>query len=69
MVTFHRIDDAKTRVMVQVDWQPSGVAEKVASAVNVDDRQVSKDLARFKELVEGRGNESGSWRGDVPAGS
>ncbi|EON22334.1 cyclase/dehydrase [Nocardioides sp. CF8] len=69
VVTFHRLDEATTRVMVQIDWQPSGAAEKVASAINVDDRQVEKDLESFKQLIESRGNESGAWRGDVDAGS
>ena len=69
VVTFHRIDDATTRLMVQIDWEPSGVAEKVASAVNVDDRQVQRDLEKFKELIESQGFETGAWRGDVPAGS
>ena len=67
VVTFHRLDDAKTRVMAQIDWEPSGAAEKVGSAVNVDDRQVEGDLERFKELIETRGFETGAWRGDVPA--
>jgi hypothetical protein len=26
---------------------------------------VSKDLHRFKELIESRGRESGAWRGEV----
>jgi uncharacterized membrane protein len=69
VVTFHRLDEAKTRVMVQIEWQPSGVAEKVGSAVNVDDRQVANDLDRFKKMIESRGSESGAWRGDVDAGS
>ncbi|WP_107705205.1 SRPBCC family protein [Nocardioides allogilvus] len=69
VVTFHRLDESTTRVMVQIDWQPSGAAEKVASAINVDDRQVAKDLESFKQLIESRGNESGAWRGDVDAGS
>ncbi|HYF11450.1 MAG TPA: cyclase, partial [Actinomycetota bacterium] len=30
-----------------------------------DDRQVSKDLSRFKELIESRGQETGAWRGEV----
>jgi uncharacterized membrane protein len=67
VVTFHRLDDNTTRVMVQIDWQPSGLVEKVGSAVNVDDRQVEGDLERFKELIEARGRESGAWRGDVEA--
>ena len=65
VVTFHRIDNDRTRVMVQMDWQPEGLTEKVGSALGVDDRRVKGDLERFKELVESRGQESGAWRGEV----
>ncbi len=68
VVTFHRLDDSTTRVMAQIDWQPTGAAERVASAIKVDDRQVAKDLDRFKEFIESRGHASGGWRGDVDAG-
>jgi len=67
VVTFHRLDDAKTRVMVQIDWEPSDLVEKVGSAINVDERRVKGDLARFKEFIESRGQETGAWRGDVDA--
>lgn len=67
VVTFHRLDDTTSRVMVQIDWQPSSLVEKVGSAINVDDRQVERDLQRFKELVEAAGHETGAWRGDVEA--
>jgi uncharacterized membrane protein len=66
VVTFHKLGDATTRVTVQLDWEPEGALEKAASAVNADDIQVSRDLDRFKEFIETRGNESGAWRGDVP---
>ncbi len=69
VVTFHRLDEARTRVMVQIDWDASGLVEKVGSMINVDDRQVAKDLDRFKDFIEGKGHESGAWRGDVDAGS
>jgi len=69
VVTFHRLDEGRTRVTVQLDWEPSGLVEKIGSAVNIDDRQVSRDLERFKEFVEGRGTETGSWRGDVEPGT
>ena len=49
--------------------EPSGVVEKVGSAVNLDEHRVKGDLERFKSFIENRGNESGSWRGDIPAGS
>ena len=65
MVTFHRLNDEETRVTVQMDWQPEGVIEHVGTALGLDDRQVSKDLGRFKELIESRGRESGAWRGEV----
>jgi uncharacterized membrane protein len=65
VVTFHRLDDQKTRVMVQMDWQPEGLVEKAGSAVGFDDRRVKGDLERFKELIESRGQESGAWRGEV----
>jgi hypothetical protein len=41
------------------------VIENVGTALGLDDRQVSKDLDRFKELIESRGWESGAWRGEV----
>ena len=68
VVTFHRLNDDETRVTVQLDWHPEGVIENVGAALGMDERQVSKDLERFKELIEGRGQESGAWRGEVSAG-
>ncbi len=66
VVTFHRLDNDHTRVTIQLEWQPEGAAEKVGSAVGVDDRQVKADAKRFKEYIEQRGAETGAWRGDVP---
>ncbi|HEV7193264.1 MAG TPA: SRPBCC family protein [Jatrophihabitantaceae bacterium] len=65
VVTFHRLDANKTRVTAQIDWQPEGIAEKAGAAIGVDDRQVKADMHRFKEFIEGRGDETGAWRGDV----
>ncbi len=66
VVTFHRLGDGETRVMVQMDWVPEGIKEKIGDAIGASDRQVRGDLERFKELVEDRGAASGGWRGDVP---
>jgi uncharacterized membrane protein len=65
VVTFHRLDEGKTRIMVQLDWLPEGIVEKVGDAIGASDRRVKGDLERFKELVESRGAESGGWRGEV----
>ena len=65
VVTFHKLDDARTRVMVQMDYEPEGIKESVGSMVGLDDRRVKKDLEAFKELIESTGRESGAWRGDI----
>ncbi len=66
VVTFHKIDDATTRVAVQMDFVPEGLKEKIGDAIGAPDRRVKGDLERFKEFIEGRGSETGAWRGDVP---
>ena len=68
VVTFHRIDDDKTRVMLQLDWEPEGMKEKAGAAVGADSRRVKGDLERFKELIERRGTPTGAWRGEVEQG-
>ena len=65
VVTFHRLSENTTRVMVQIDWETESLVEKVGAAVGADDAQVKGDLKRFKEFIESRGAETGAWRGDV----
>ncbi|GAB3861877.1 SRPBCC family protein [Nocardioides maradonensis] len=65
VVTFHKLDDRTTRAMIQIDWEPSDLVEKVGSAVKVDERQVKKDAERFRDFIESRGAATGGWRGDV----
>ena len=52
IVSFHRLDDNLTRVLVTVDFQPSGMIEKMASGLRFAKRAVQADLARFKAYVE-----------------
>jgi uncharacterized membrane protein len=67
VVTFHKLDDRRSRVMVQIDFVPEGVKEKVGDALGAPDRRVKGDLERFKEMIESRGgDETGAWRGEVP---
>jgi uncharacterized membrane protein len=65
VVTFHRVDDNRTRLMVQMDFIPEGLMEKLGDAIGAPERRVKGDLERFKELIESRGSESGAWRGEV----
>lgn len=65
VVTFHRISDTTTRLMVQIDWEAESLREKIGAALQFDDAQVKSDLKKFKEFIEARGTETGAWRGDV----
>ena len=67
VVTFHRIGDATTKVMLQLDAEPHGVIEKIGDALGVLDRKAKADLKRFKEYIESRGQETGAYREDVSA--
>jgi uncharacterized membrane protein len=68
VVTFHRISDESSRVMVQIEHESEGVMEKVGSALGADKREVKNSLERFKELVERRRGATGAWRGEVEGG-
>jgi uncharacterized membrane protein len=52
VVSFHKLEDNLTRVMVDMDFVPQGVFEKMASGMRFVKRAVQADLARFKAYVE-----------------
>lgn len=66
VVTFHRIDDTHTKVMLQLDAEPRTTVEKIGDKLGMLDREAKADLKRFKAFIESRGAETGAWRGDVP---
>jgi uncharacterized membrane protein len=66
VVTFHKLNDSTTRIMLQMDLQPEGVVEKVGDKLGVLKHRAKGDLERFKKFIEERKVETGSWRGEVP---
>ncbi|MFD5087419.1 SRPBCC family protein [Kitasatospora sp. NPDC058406] len=62
MVRFEPIDATHTRVMMEMDFQPGGMAEKAADLTGLLDRQVKGDLKRFKHFIEKRGTATGGYR-------
>ncbi|WP_148415412.1 SRPBCC family protein [Noviherbaspirillum massiliense] len=66
VVTFHRISDSRTRIMLQMDYDPSTIDEKIGDALGFVKMQTKSNLRRFKNLVEQRGTETGAWRGTIP---
>jgi uncharacterized membrane protein len=65
VVTFHRLDDDTSRIMLQLATEPEGAVEKVGDALGVVKRRVKGDLERFKAMIEERGTETGAWGGNV----
>ena len=65
VVTFHRLSEDRTRVMLQMEFDPDGFAESVGDKLGFVRRRAAGDLERFKDFVEDRGVETGGWRGQV----
>jgi uncharacterized membrane protein/CBS domain-containing protein len=66
VVRFEPLGADRTRVDVEMKFEPDGVSELVGSAIGLPERRVKADLERFRELIEKRGGEpSGAWRGEM----
>jgi uncharacterized membrane protein len=64
-VSFQPVASDRTRVTVQLNYEPQGITEKLGDMLGVVSRRVEGDLERFKSFIETRGHETGSWRGTV----
>jgi uncharacterized membrane protein len=67
VVTFHRLSDGCTRVVLQLAYQPEGALEKIGDLLGAMRLEARANLQRFKEIVEQRGTETGAWRGTIAA--
>ena len=54
VVTFHPLSSARSNIMLQVEYDPQGVAEHGAEALEVVSSRVQRDLERFKSFIEKR---------------
>ena len=64
-VTFAPINSNRTRINLQVTYDPEGFVEKTGDALGVVSSRVENDLERFKDFIENRGQETGGWRGTI----
>lgn len=65
VVTFHPLADNKTKIVLQMGYDPEGLVETVGDKLGVVSRKVEGDLERFKEFIESQGMETGAWRGEI----
>ncbi len=64
VVTFHKLDDNRSRMMLQLEYEPDGI-ESIGDKLGFMSRRVQGDVERFKKFIEARGQETGAWRGTV----
>ena len=65
VVTFHRLGEGRSKVMLQLDYAPEGLVEQAGDKLGIVKSRVHGDLERFKTFIEKRGTETGAWRGDI----
>jgi len=65
MVSFKKVSDSRTRIVLRIDYQPRGVAETVGDLIGAVSMRARGNLERFKQFLESRGGETGGWRGVV----
>ena len=68
VVEFTPLGADETEVRVRMEYEPEGAVESIGSALHATDARVKGDLRRFKEFIEARGGETGSWRGEIRGG-
>jgi uncharacterized membrane protein len=62
---FQPTGDDQTQVTLRIDVDPEGFVENVGDKIGAVDRRVKGDLERFKEFMEGSGQATGAWRGEI----
>ncbi|MER8038515.1 SRPBCC family protein [Streptomyces hydrogenans] len=62
VVTFHRLDERRTMVVLQMEFTPEGPTEQAGVELGFVKRKVTGELRRFKSFIEERGGqEPGAW--------
>lgn len=54
IVTFHRLSEARSKVMLQLEYDPEGFIEQTGDTLEVVTSRVQGDLERFKAFIEKR---------------
>jgi uncharacterized membrane protein len=65
IVIFSPVTEGKSKINLRIEYEPKGMVEKTGDMIGVVSQRVEGDLKRFKDYIESRGHETGSWRGNV----
>jgi uncharacterized membrane protein len=65
VVTFHPLAENLTRVLLTIEYYPSGFFEKTGNIWRAAGRRARLDLKNFRRFVMMEGQETGEWRGEI----
>jgi uncharacterized membrane protein len=68
IVSFVPLGENKTKVDVDMHWEPADVTERIGDVLGADDARIQGDLGRFKKFIEERRSPTGAWRGGIRGG-
>ena len=66
VVTFKSLSRSRTRVTLELYYEPQDGIEAVGDALGAVRMEARGNLKNFKEMIEMRGQETGAWRGTIP---
>src|SRR3954447_10458492 len=65
VVTFHPLADDLTQILLVMEYYPQGLFEKTGNIWRAQGRRTRLDLKHFRRFIMMRGEETGSWRGEI----
>ena len=68
VVTFHPLGDNLTRILLVIEYYPSGFFEKTGSLWRAAGRRARLDLKNYRRFVMMEGEATGEWRGEIRDG-
>jgi uncharacterized membrane protein len=68
VVTFHPLADDLTQILLVMEYYPQGLFEKTGNLWRAPGRRARLDLKNFRRFIMMRGEETGSWRGEIRDG-
>ncbi|MFE4053457.1 SRPBCC family protein [Streptomyces sp. YIM B13518] len=68
VVSFHRLADRLTRVLLVIEYYPSGFFEKTGNIWRAQGRRARLDLKNFARFITLKGEAEDSWRGEIRDG-
>ncbi len=67
-VYFQPVGTDRTQVRLSLEYEPEGLVEKAGDKLHIVEKRAEADLENFKSYIEGRGTETGAWRGTIDEG-